>query len=264
MKEMSIIRLSRQLRVLVLGLAAWGLLGGMAQAAFVVVPNALANTEGDSNNGFPFNIANFQLSSQRYQQAFASSQFPAGPELITQITFRPDAGTGAAFAATLPNVRIDLSTTALAPDALSSTFANNVGANDATVFSGALSLSSSFTGPAGGPKDFDIVINLTTPFLYNPAAGNLLLDVRNIGGGRTTQFDATTTTPGGTTSRVYTITSNGVNDPTGTVNAGGLVTRFTVGPAGPVAPEPSSVMLLGLGTVGMAGYGWRRRTPKRA
>jgi hypothetical protein len=52
-----------------------------------------------------------------------------------------------------------LSTTSANPNALSTTFANNIGADDTVVFgAGALALSSAFTGPAGGPKNFDIVI----------------------------------------------------------------------------------------------------------
>ena len=50
-------------------------------------------------------------------------------------------------------------------------FANNVGADDTIVHSGSLFLSSAFTGPAGGPKGFDILIHLTTPFTYDPASG---------------------------------------------------------------------------------------------
>jgi hypothetical protein len=110
--------------------------------------------------------------------------------LITGLAFRPDAFTGAAFSTTLSNVSIFLTTTTNAPDALSSTFANNEGADKTLVHSGSLSLSSADTGPAGGPKAFDIVINLTTPFLYNPGSGNLLLEVQNFGGGTTTFFDA--------------------------------------------------------------------------
>lgn len=34
----------------------------------IVVPNSLANVEGDGNNGFPFNLSNFSIPSQRYQQ----------------------------------------------------------------------------------------------------------------------------------------------------------------------------------------------------
>src|ERR1039457_3625815 len=157
-----------------------------SKAATVTTPNGVTSTEGNSNNSFPFNLAGdsgeVPSGTQRYQQIYSSSEFSAlsaGGEYITRIAFRPDATFGAAFASTLPDIRIDLSTTAAGVDALSSTFASNVGANDTIVYGGsagaALSFSSSFTGPAGGPKSFDIIINLTTPFLYNPAAGNLLM-----------------------------------------------------------------------------------------
>src|SRR5205823_2210425 len=156
-------------------------------ATNIVVPNSNATVEGNIANSFPFNIADFSLSSQRYQQVYSAAQFAAvsGPQLVTQIAFRPDASAGSAFTATLPNVQINLSSTSKAPDGLSTTFASNVGADDTIVHSGPLALSSAFSGPAGGPKAFDIVITLTTPFRYDPAAGNLLLDVRNFGGGHT-------------------------------------------------------------------------------
>ncbi|MCX6903197.1 MAG: fibronectin type III domain-containing protein, partial [Verrucomicrobia bacterium] len=50
------------------------------------------------------------------------------------------------------------------------------------VFSGALNLVSRCTGPANGPKDFDMVIPLATPFVYAPAWGHLLVDIRNFSG----------------------------------------------------------------------------------
>src|SRR5206468_10261941 len=62
----------------------------------VVVPNSARTTEGDINNSYPFNITLFGLSSQRYQQVYAASQFGGGG-LITQIIFRPDATFGEAF-----------------------------------------------------------------------------------------------------------------------------------------------------------------------
>src|SRR5262249_44298635 len=69
--------------------------------ADVIVPNALAGVEGNSNNSFPFNISDFGLSSQRYQQIYSSTEF-SGPILISGIAFRPDATFGAAFSSTLP------------------------------------------------------------------------------------------------------------------------------------------------------------------
>ncbi|MCC5670454.1 PEP-CTERM sorting domain-containing protein [Nostoc sp. CHAB 5784] len=161
--------------------------GGLAQAA-IIVPNELKATEGDINNGFPFSL-DFQ---GRYQQVFSASAFASlsEPQLISQIAFRPDADFGNAFSSTLSSILINLSTTTSVPDNLSNTFANNVGADNITVFSGPLSLSSADEGLASGPKNFDIVINLQNPFLYDPTKGNLLLDVRNFVRGTTTQFDA--------------------------------------------------------------------------
>src|SRR5437899_2488814 len=117
-------------------------------------------------------------------------------------------------------MQINMSTISAGPDGLSTTFATNVGANDTIVYArGTLALSSSFTG--AGPKDFDIHIIFTTPFLYNPAAGNLLLDVRNFGAGTTTQFDAQLT-PGDSISRVYSL---GIAA-TGVADSDGLITQF--------------------------------------
>src|SRR5207245_1191964 len=86
------------------------------------------------------------------------------------------------FTTTVSSIQFNLSTTSRNPDGLSPTYAQNVGADDTVVFNGSLPLSSQFSGPAFGPKAFDIVVPLTTPFTYSPADGNLLLDIRNFSG----------------------------------------------------------------------------------
>src|SRR4030095_11635174 len=163
------------------------------------------------------------------------------------------------MALTIGGYQISLSTTNAGVDGLSTTFANNVGADVSTVFNGALSLSSSFTVPADGPKDFDILITLTTPFFYNPSLGNLLLDVRNFGGGTTTQFDSQSAVSD-SISRVFTNSTvggvNGVNSPTGVTNTEGLVTKFTTS----AIPEPGSLVLL---SAGLAAFGLVRRQQRR-
>ncbi len=146
-----------------------------------------------------------------------------------------------------------MSITSVADDALSTTFANNIGLNETIVYgSGPLSLSSSNTGPAGGPKDFDVIITLSTPFFYNPALGNLLIDVRNFSGGANgTQLDAVQATGDGV-SRV----GNDSNANSATANFSdsvGLVTGFNF------VPEPSTYMLFAGGAASLLVAIRRRR-----
>ena len=210
----------------------------------VVAPNNLTGTEGNSDNSYPFSVAE----TMRYQQVYAASQFgaiAAGGGMITEIAFRPDAVYGYAFTHTIANIRIDLSTTTAGPGGLSLTFADNVGANDTTVFNGSLTLNSSFTGPPGGPKNFDILIPLATPFYYNPAAGNLLLDIRNFssgnsGGNLIPQLDATSANPA-LMGRVWAFDASATSAPFSfDEDTIGLVTQFTATPV----PEPATCGLL--------------------
>ena len=215
--------------------------------AFNIVPGNLEKKEGNSNGGIPFNISYFGVSSMRYQQVFAAGEFSSSePFLITQILFRPDTNMGEKFSSTLPFTQINLSTTSKAPDNLSTTFANNIGSDDTVVFSGRLSLNSAFTGQAKAPKDFDIAIDLTKPFLYDPKLGNLLLDARNFLGGTTTQFDAENTL-GDSISRVF------INPFTSRVTAdsSGLVTKFKIAAIpNKAVDEPTSILSLLVFAVG--------------
>src|SRR5581483_11935447 len=147
----------------------------------IFVPGA-DGAQTNVGNGDPFNIGDFELTEMRYQQVYSSTEFSA-PISITGIDFRVS-GFEPAFSATLPSIQIDLSTTSAAVDHLSDTFADNVGADDTVVFAkGALTLSGSAGGNPGVFKSFDVHIALTTPFVYDPSLGNLLLDVRNFEGG---------------------------------------------------------------------------------
>lgn len=215
----------------------------IAQATTIVVPNSLANTEGNLNNDWPFAV------SLRYQQVYSASQFATGG-LITQIAFRPDATFGDAFSEMISNIQIDLSTTAAAPDALSSNLDTNLGSDDKIVYAGALDISTAFTGPAGGPKAFDIIINLTTPFYYNPSLGNLLLDVRNFSGvssptcipsGPCLDFLDAEETFGDSVSRIWGPLGSGSFTQPGEDTLG-LVTQFTM-----ATPEPGTLILFAVG-----------------
>jgi hypothetical protein len=209
---------------------SWGTSANAQVPVTVVVPSAQATTNGNSTNVFPFNPRATGANTIRYQQVYGAGEFSPGRYVISQIAFRAEPS-GTPFTGTTGTLQVDLSTTGAAPDALSTTFADNVGADNTTVFSGQWALSTANNGV------FDLVLTLTTPFEYDPSQGNLLLDVRNSGGGTIgvlnnvfVSFDGQNTV-GDSTSRVYTAQSVdgvalpiGVADPLGSL---GLVTRFT-------------------------------------
>jgi hypothetical protein len=225
-------------RLLLPALVLLGLLPGPeARALTLVFPGSLASQEGGSNLYFPFSTSAGQ--SMRYQQVFDAAGFSgvSGPISLTAIAFRPEGfilGDGA-VTGTIPNVEIRLSTTAAGAGTLSGTFADNVGPDEQVVFDGSLTLSSANVGNPG-PKAFDLVIALEDPFVYDPASGHLLLDVRNFSGGFTTWMDAAFSSQ---MSRVYSALFGGsVSSPSGTVDSIGLVAQFTF-----EVPETSTLAL---------------------
>ncbi|HWY50503.1 MAG TPA: alkaline phosphatase family protein [Chthoniobacterales bacterium] len=197
----------------------------------LVVPNQWTSVQGNTGNLFPL----FSSQPIRYLQVFDASQFSRlnpGGGLINRIAFRGH-GPGVPFTATTPQFQVNLSTTSKAPDGLSSKFSDNVGPDDTQVFSGPFQTAITFTGD---PKNFEVVVIFTTPFFYDPAKGNLLLDVRNVQGGVEVppldqELDGTGLT-GDSVSRVYnygnvTATAAGQSGGVDEKDTFGLITKFS-------------------------------------
>lgn len=210
-----------------------------ANAQSVVVPNTLEFVEGASNNCIPLTGCQNIL---RYQQVYASGDFGnltgTGQVFINRIVFRPDNG-GAYPPGTYSDIEIRLSTTPalfgpngqtpIGPDNLFTTFALNIGPDEAVVYRGPLTLESNTPGSgAPGPSDFNIVIDLQTPFLYDPALGNLLFEWRNYGGENLFLPQADSVNDfGDSTSRMFDAFGNGGPEAvTGVAGTSGLVTQF--------------------------------------
>jgi|SRR5579872_310805 len=213
--------------------------------SFLVVPNAQTSAVGNDNGG---SLAGGPFDAQ-VQLDFGRGQFSSVPGdlLINQFAFRAAPGTGS-MDVTDTSVSIYMSTSRYAPNTagsntlITSTFANNLGPNNTLVFSrgpGTLFSSPGCAGP--GPCPFDMVFNLSTPFLYNPAQGFLLIDFQftgftGIGNG---SFDIEDyDSPGGPVATVENL--DGGSPTTGVVQLSGNIVQFGF----TAVPEPGSLALV--------------------
>ena len=222
-------------RIIPMFLCLASVLAALAQGTTqIVVPNALANVEGNSGTSDPFTSSSFRL-----QMVFDASQFaiPAGASgRIDRISFRDDGASAGPVGFSFGGGSIQFSTTSRTPDSLSPTFADNIGSDATTVRNGAMPISGLFQSGAN-PQPFGSGITMTAPFWYNPQHGNLLLDITGAGG--LTIFPGSLdaqSTVGDSVSRVFALNGNSLS---GTADTLGLVTRFDM----TVIPEPATWML---------------------
>lgn len=153
--------------------AVW--LGTSLCAQTIVVPYEHSETDGNTINSSPSGDAG----GIRNMLLLDASQFLSltGPSYLTRFAYRPN-GTPGPSGPRQATLKIFASTTQRTVATLSRNFDENVGEDYALVFDGNLTLSSSNLPAAGNTLQFDIVFPLARPFRYDPAAGNLLLEVQ--------------------------------------------------------------------------------------
>jgi hypothetical protein len=206
------------------------------RAQLLVVPNVLATNDGNS-----FLTAPAGLGIIRYMLILDASQFGslAGPSFLTQLALRPDTIPGPAGPRTT-TYRIYASTTTRSVAGMSATFADNLGTNNTLVFDGTLTQATENLPGPGNTHQFDIVTPFTTPFLYDPAAGNLLLDIQTPSDdGQSLRWDAANENPENPTSRALR-ESGSATAPTGSFVAS-RVYQFTFDAPPRVAIRTSQV-----------------------
>jgi hypothetical protein len=161
------------------------------RAQVIVVPNALATNDGNGSSTSTTGPA-----SVRWSHIYDASQFGAlsGPSFLTQFAYRPDRILGQSGPRTL-TLQIFASTTSRSVAGLSTTFAENLGTNNTLVFDGTVNLTTANLPGPGNTRQFDYVFPFTTPFLYDPAAGNLVLDLQIEANGSALTFDTESGNP---------------------------------------------------------------------
>lgn len=195
----------------------------------------------NSGNSFPFSPTYVG----EYQQVYASSAF-ASPLTIGELDFASQPGAAIGYAT--ENLTIGLGTTATTPANPAANYAANKNPDFTTVWSGSEQVYYMANGT------YDTIFKLTTPFNYNPANGNLLLDIVNNGStGTDTQF-LSGNDPN--TGRVYNYYGNGAVTSQGGY---GLETRFSPASSVTVASTPEPGAWAMFASAGMIGLGVLRR-----
>ena len=248
----------RVLRVSALaGLAAAAIVAtaSPASAAYIFGPDAnVATTEGDINNGV------FFRDDYRTQWVFDSSVFGSTPQLINGFSLRFDSvvtnffsDKGVFHLNSLFSLKLATLTGLASTD-----FAANVAGAD-TVLSGAQDIPWTVGGPAGALKPWGVTFNFAHAYAYDPAAGDLLIDLVVPGQPKlgTMDFVGDPYSAIAANTLNYRVFSLDFASPTGNLSPVVPAIRFDVTPQFPnpaaEVPEPSSwaLMILGFGSAGV-------------
>jgi len=168
--------------------------GTQLRAQTIIVPNELAENDGNTYSTTPSGTDN---NGTRVMYMHDASQFQAlsRPAYLTGIALRPDQNPGPSGPRT-GVFKLYVSTSRRSIDQFSTRFADNIGADNTLVFDGTTTLTTANQPGPGNTRQFDQLFPFSTPFLYDPTAGNLVVDLQIFQGqGQAIRFDAVLGSP---------------------------------------------------------------------
>jgi hypothetical protein len=172
-------------------LLAVAVLAATTIAQTTVLPASATSVAGSTANVFPWGTNSALYSGMRIMCIYDSSHFTAAPTpitapiLITTLKWRADNTTTSWGGGTFNNATVRLATAAVDYTAATTNWASNVGPDNTVVYSGPVTVSPGTGAGVGVPGPYHVTINLTTPFLYDPYAGDLVVDTEHIPGNYT-------------------------------------------------------------------------------
>lgn len=180
-------------------------------AQTLVIPAAANAGDLGSASGWPFDYAGNMRILYVYDSTHFTGQNVTSPVMITRIRVRANGATATWVGDTINNLSVDLSTSPLDFNSISTTYDSNHGPDRTQVFTGSVTIpgGSATTGLAG-PYVVDVV--LSTPFLYDPNAGDLTVDWTCSGpsnAANTPTLDNSNTTGQALAKRVYGLSYTG-------------------------------------------------------
>ena len=189
-------------------------------AQTLVIPAAATNADLPSASGWPFDYAGNMRILYVYDSTHFTGQNVTAPVVITRVRVRANGAAATWVGDTIQSVTLDLSTSPVDFNSINTLYDGNHGPDRVRVFSGPVTIAAgSATTGTPGPWIVDCV--LSTPFLYDPAAGDLTVDWISSGpsnANNTPTLDNSATVGQALAKRVYGLSYAG--SPTGTLWSG--------------------------------------------
>ncbi len=147
----------------------------------VVIPTGTANAAGSTSNAFPWGTSASTFPGLRHLSVYDASNFTnqnvTTPILVNRLRWRPDDTAPSQTGGTFTTATVQMSTAPVDYTAITNAFAPNHGTNLTTVYSGPVVHTPTLGASGWTPQSWCVDIQLTTPFLYDPSAGDLVIDV---------------------------------------------------------------------------------------